>query len=81
VCSTCHDAIHAKTINVQGYVSTSMGIKLLTSLVDVNSTVSPKDVDDAVLQIQTLRDNGKSIAVIAKMVQLSEYKIRKILRG
>jgi len=70
VCAKCHDEIHAKKINVNGFIQTSKGVVLDIEKQVVNTT----EIDD---RIKNLRNNGKSFAIILNIIK-DEYKDSKI---
>ena len=92
VCSSCHDAIHAKSIIITGYSSTSAGVKLLTTTTSasvqtkIGIPIIPSEIPEipvtgTYMNVHSLRNSGQSIASIANTLQLSVYKVKKILRG
>jgi DNA mismatch repair protein MutS len=75
VCESCHDSIHAKHIEVNGYQSTSKGVQLVVTVKE-----EEKKEDQYTPMIQTYLHAGKSIAWIAKQIGISTYRVKKSMK-
>jgi len=78
VCDVCHDKIHDEVITVNGYQSTSNGIKLSVTHTPIPELVQ-NEFDMYKSNIQTLRKEGNSISKIASLLNLSTYKVNKFI--
>ena len=83
VCSKCHDEIHAKKINVKGFIQTNKGV-----ILDFKNVVNKQDnitgIDDKIKQLRTL---GHSFTKILNIVnnefndaKITLYYIKKVLK-
>lgn len=82
VCEKCHDLIHAKKINVQGYVQTTNGVELVIDESVVNDE-NEKSLSQKVKLLRTDRKMSlKSIQDSLKHdnIDISIYKLRKLLK-
>jgi DNA mismatch repair protein MutS len=73
VCDSCHDAIHAERIKINGYQMTSQGVTLVHTTVD-----APQDSSKET--IQSLRRQGMSLQAISDKLAISVYKIKQLLK-
>ena len=69
VCQTCHDRIHNGNITLNGYIQTSKGKDLIIT----------KNTDSELKQQIIELRKEKSIALISKELNMSVYKIKKLL--
>ena len=69
VCQTCHDRIHNGNITLNGYIQTSKGKDLIIT----------KNTDSELKQQIIELRKEKSIALISKELNMSLYKIKKLL--
>lgn len=76
VCVTCHDEIHSSKITVHGYTQTSDGIKLIWERTESKSDDSITNLNAQIIELKT---KGKSIANISRELDVSQYRIRKVL--
>jgi DNA mismatch repair protein MutS len=77
VCEECHDKIHANKINVEGYKQTSDGIELKI----IEEKESGKDANLTKQQIIELLANKISQKQICETLNISLYKLRKIIKN
>ena len=72
LCESCHDQIHSNSIELK-YQSTNQGTKLI-----IDTLESIQELDHG-MEVRRLKKEGKSISKISELLNITTYKIKKIL--
>lgn len=77
VCSSCHDDIHASKITINGYIQTSNGIVLQWEYNQQTNNDIERNIENQIIE---MRQKGISIHNISSKLNITEYRVRKIMR-